>query len=128
MARRSLAAPTAFVALSTLAWPALELAVFWLRFGRLPPEGAGASLVFAPMGLAAGVVAAVLLGRASSPRQRRAVIWGYVAASPLAFVGALLGGLVLPGVWGPLVAGGIPLAVGSIVGYIAGREPAGGER
>jgi len=114
----------AIVALSTLLWPALELGVFWLRFGHLPPEGAAASLVFAPMGLVAGIVAAVLVALSSSTAQMRAVLWGYLIASPFAFLGALLGGLVLPGVWGPLVSGGIPLVLGSIIGYVVGRTPA----
>jgi len=113
--------PVVALVSSTSAWPALELAVFWLRFHRLPPGGAAESLVFVPMGLAAGAVAALLLGRARSDRQRRFVIGGYLAASPFAFLGALVGGLVLPGAWGPLVAGGIPLAVGSLVGFAVGR-------
>jgi hypothetical protein len=117
--------PLVVLVSSTVAWPALELAVFWLRFHHLPPGGAAASLVFAPMGLAAGGVAALLLSRADSERQRRFVIGGYLAASPFAFLGALLGGLVLPSVWGPLVAGGIPLAVGSLVGFAIGRPRSG---
>ena len=107
---------------STLGWPALELGVFWLRFRRLPPNGAAEALVFVPMGLVAGIVAAVLMTRAATVRQRRSVLWGYLVASPFALIGAMLGGLVLPGIWGPLVAGAVPLAVGCLVGFVVGRS------
>ncbi len=119
---RSIVAPVVVVISSTLGWPALELAVFWLRFHHLPSNGAVEALVFAPMGLVAGLVAAVLMNRASTSRQRRFVLWGYLAASPFALVGALLGGLVLPGVWGPLVSGAMPLAVGCLLGFAVGRS------
>jgi len=106
---------------STLGWPALELIVFWLRFRDFPPNGPAEALVFAPMGLAAGVVAAILLSRAATARHRRLVLWGYLIASPIAFLGALLGGLVLPGAWGPLMAGAIPLSLGCLIGFAVGR-------
>jgi len=115
-------APVLMLVASTLGWPVLQLAVFWLRFQRLPPGGLSESLVFVPMGLVAGATAAVLMNRATTPRQRSSVVWGYLAATPIAFVGALLGGLVLPGIWGPLVAGGIPLVLGSLVGFAVGRS------
>lgn len=113
-------APVAFIVCSTLGWPALELAVFWLRFHHFPPKGPAEALVFIPMGLAAGLVAAILTIRASTTRQRRFVLWGYLVASPVALVGAVLGGLVLPGVWGPLVAGAVPLALGCVAGFLLG--------
>jgi len=113
------------VAASTLAWPAAQLAVFWLRFDRLPPGGPVEALVFAPMGCVAGVAAAVLIARSSTERQRRSVAWGYLAASPFAMVGAILGGLVLPGVWGPLLVGGALLGAGCLIGFLAGRSGGG---
>jgi hypothetical protein len=114
--------PSVVVLSSTLGWPALELAVFWLRFRRLPPNGAAEALVFVPMGLIAGIVAAVLMVRATTERQRRSVLWGYLVASPFALIGALLGGLVLPGIWGPLVAGAVPLSLGCLGGFAVGRS------
>ncbi|HSK48502.1 MAG TPA: hypothetical protein VLA05_10970 [Coriobacteriia bacterium] len=113
--------PVPMVISSTLGWPALQLAVFLLRFRHLPPGGAAESLVFLPMGFVAGIVAAGLIVQSASDRQRSFVIRGYLLASPFALVGALLGGLVLPGVWGPLVAGGIPLAIGCLIGFVTGR-------
>lgn len=114
-------APLGVVIASTLGWPALELAVFWIRFHRFPPNGPTEALVFLPMGLAAGLVAAAWMLGSSTARQRRCVLWGYLLASPIAFLGALLGGLVLPGVWGPLVTGAGPLAIGCAVGFVVGR-------
>lgn len=116
----------AVVVASTLAWPVLHLTVAWLRFRQLPPAMLTQALVFAPMGFAAGLVAAILMNRASSERQRRSVLWGYLAASPIAFVGSFVSGLVLPGVWGPLVYGGPPLILGCVIGFVAGRRRGNG--
>jgi hypothetical protein len=117
----------ALVVISTVGWPAAQLALFGLRFQRMPPGGVSDALVFAPMGLVAGIVGAALMRAATSARQRRAVVWGYGAACPFALVGSLLGGLVLPGLWGPLIAGAIPLSIGCLVGFAVGRRrpPAG---
>ena len=106
---------------STVAWPAIQLAVFVLRFDKLPPGGWTEAFVFVPMGFASGAVAALLWTVAKSPRARRAVLIGYLAASPLAFLGGLLGGLFLPGFWGPLLLGGLPLVAGCIVGLLVAR-------
>jgi hypothetical protein len=116
----------AVIVASTLGWPGVEIVVFWLRFRHLPPGGLPESWVFVPMGFVAGLVAVILASRASSQLQRRLVFRGYLAASPFAFVGALLGGLVLPGLWGPLVFGAVPLALGCVIGFVAGRSPAAG--
>ncbi len=105
----------------TVAWPAIQLVVFWVRFNRLPAGGPAESLVFAPMGLVAGCVAVWLWVRATTRRQRWRVVVGYVIASPIALLGSLLGGLVLSSVWGPFVYGGIPLVAGSVIGFSAGR-------
>jgi hypothetical protein len=89
---RSALAPIVVIVSSTLGWPAIELAVLWLRFRHLPPNGPAEALVFAPMGFVAGLVAAILMIRASTSRQRRFVLWGYLVASPFAFVGACWAG------------------------------------
>ncbi len=65
-----LVTPLTIVMLSTLMWPALQLLIFWLRFRHLPPGDASESLVFLPMGLAAGLVAAVLVSLAEADRRR----------------------------------------------------------
>ena len=104
----------------SLVWPAAHLLVFWLRFGQTPPGGPAESLVFVPMGLVAAVAAVWLWIRAESRRRRRFVVGGYIAASPFAFIGSLVGGLMLPGVWGPLVFGAVPLIAGCWIGYVIG--------
>ena len=110
--------------LLTLIWPAVQLAVFWLRFGRMPPGGPSESLVFVPMGLFTAIVAVGLWSRSETLRRRRFVAYGYAVACPFAFVGSLLGGLMLPGVWGPLVFGGCPLIAGCLIGFAIGGPPA----
>lgn len=112
----------ALIIASTVGWPVVQLAAFWLRFNRFPPEGPLESLVFAPMGLVAGVVAAGLFVRASSSKQKRRVVWGYLLASPIAFIGSLLGGLGLAGIWGPLLFGAVPLAIGCLAGFASARD------
>jgi hypothetical protein len=102
-------------------WPTLELLVFWARFGQLPPGGAADALVFAPMGLASGLILAALLAGSSSARQRRFALSGYLLACPLAFLASLVSGLLLPNVWGPLLFGVPVLAAFSAVGYRLGR-------
>jgi hypothetical protein len=109
---------------STVGWPVVQLAVFWFRFTRFPPGGPLEGLVFAPMGFVAGLVAAVLIARASSATQKRRVGLGYLAASPVALIGSLLGGLGLAGIWGPLLFGAVPLAVGCLIGFVSGRGAA----
>lgn len=112
----------AVIAASTVGWPLLHIAVFWLRFDRLPPGSPVESLVFAPMGFVAGFVAAILLARATSINQRRGVGLGYLAASPVAFVGSLMGGLGLVGIAGPLLFGAVPLSLGCLIGFVLGRD------
>ena len=101
-------------------WPVLELLVFWLRFHEIPPGGAAAALVFAPMGLASGLVLAAFLVRSASGRQRAFVIVGYAFASPFTFLAALVSGLLLPNAWGPLLFGAPLLAAGSWLGFLLG--------
>lgn len=109
----------------TLLWPAIQLLVFWLRFGRLPVAG---SVVFIPMGFVAAVPAVWLWSSSATRRRRRDVTLGYLVACPFAFLGSLLGGLVLPGIWGPLVCGAGPLVAGCLIGFAVGRRRAGAAR
>ena len=105
----------------TLVWPVAQLAVLWLRFGHLPPGGPGEGLVFLPMALVAAVVTVWLWSRSVSRRQQHYVAAGYLLAIPVAFFGALLGGLALPWFLGPLVFGGVPLVGGAYAGFVMGR-------
>lgn len=106
---------------STISWPLLQLAVFWLRFGAPPKALVIQSAVFLPMGFLGGIAAVVFLTLAKSTRQKRGVLWGYLAASPFAFLGGLVGGLFSV-TFGPLLFGGIPLVIGCAVGFALGRS------
>ena len=117
-------------AASTVGWPALHTLVFLLRFGSLTVEDSAvssnmavASLVFAPMGLIAGVIAAGFW-LFSPMGRRRAVWWGYLAAVPVAFVGSMISGLLFSGVVGPILYGVPPLALGAFVGFLSSRRRA----
>jgi hypothetical protein len=74
-----------------LAWPILHLALFLLRFRRLPEGGSGSALVFLPMGVVASLGLGLLLLGAHDARGRNAIVRGYLLASPVAFVGSLAG-------------------------------------
>jgi hypothetical protein len=115
----------AVVVCLTLVWPVAQLAVFWLRFGHLPPGGPGEGLVFLPMALVAAVVTVWLWSRSVGRRQQHCVAAGYLLAIPVALYGALLGGLALPWFLGPLVFGGVPLVCGAYAGFVMGRTREG---
>jgi hypothetical protein len=124
---RAIAARVLAVAALTIVWPVAQLAVFLARFGHLPPGGPAEALVFVPMGLVSGVAAVWLWHRAGTARRRRSVAIGYAVAVPFAFVGSLLGGLVIAGAWGALVFGALPLVAGCLAGYVAGGRKPGAE-
>jgi hypothetical protein len=70
------------------------------------------------MGMISGVVLVHLLLQAETKTQTKGVIIGYILASPIAFLGALVGGLHLPPAIGTIIYGGLPLILGSLVGYV----------
>ena len=103
--------------LLALAWPVVHAAIFLVRFGHWPDGGPGASLIFLPMGVVASLVLALLLQVARQPRQRARILLGYALAAPFAFVGSLLGGLVLPPLLGTILLGAGPLVLGMLIAY-----------
>jgi hypothetical protein len=111
------------ILLLTALWPAIHLLVFLVRFDRLPPGRVTGAWVFAPMGLAAALFGLSFWKQSSSRRQRRLIAIGYVLAMPLGFIGSLIGGLFLPGAFGPLAFGFMPLALGCAMGFLLGRAP-----
>ena len=117
----------ALVPLLVVAWPVLHVAVYRARFGRLPEGGLRAGLVFLPMSLVAGVALVALLLWRPTPPQRRGVVLGYLVAAPVAFIGSLLGPLVLPVLAGTLVGGALPLLVGMALGLRASRGTTAGD-
>ena len=69
------------------------------------------------MSLLAALVFVVLWRGVTTRPHRIGIVAGYLAASPVALVGSLVGGLVLPPVWGTMLYGGVPL----IWAWVSGR-------
>ena len=103
-------------------WSALHGLVFLVRFGRFPDGGAGEVLVFVPMGVVSGGLLVWLLGQARSRGRKASTVAGYVVAAPFAFIGSLLGGLVLDPLVGTLLLGALPLLLGTAAGYRIGKR------
>lgn len=103
----------------TVLWPLVQVLIFRLRFGRLPPLFPD-SLVFAPMGFLSGFFLLALLGRTQNRTTRISAVVGYLVACPIAIVGALGGGLMLPPLLGVTIFGAVPLIAGTAVGYWLG--------
>jgi hypothetical protein len=110
----------AFIVL-TLAWPVIQLAIFYFRFGRLSEAQIGESWVFLPMGALGAFSLLYFLNRASTRRQKIAVSLGFLLMAPVALIGSIGGGLILPPVIGTLVFGLVPLLIGMGLGYLVGR-------
>jgi hypothetical protein len=106
----------------SFAWPLLHLLVAVIRFGQSFEGGFAESLIFLPMGALTGATLLLLIARANTNRQKRSSVIGYLLATPLGFFGSLVGGLVLSPILGTAVFGGIPLLIGSLIGYWLGRE------
>jgi hypothetical protein len=100
----------------TILWPGLHLLVFFGRFDRMPLGGFTDALVFLPMGIVAAVALIVLWARAGTRRRKVGLALGYLLASPVAFMGSLLSGLMLPPVVGALLYGAGPLVAGMLIG------------
>ncbi len=89
-----------------LAWPLLHL------------------VVFLPMGIVASLGLGLLLVVAHDARGRSAILRGYLLASPVAFVGSLVGGLILPPLAGTIIFGAGPLLLGAALGSLVSRRHA----
>lgn len=103
---------------SVVAWPLLHVLIFLVRFRRLPPDGEQL-LWFVPTALLGALLVVALLARSSGRTQRSAVLLGTAAALPFAIAGNLGGGLLGP--LGVTVFGTVPLLVGALSGWLAGR-------
>jgi len=90
------------------------------RFGPGFELGFVDALVFLPMGAISGGVLIYLLEKSSSKRQKQFSVAGYILATPIAFVGSLGGGLILPALVGVSLFGGLPLVLGAVLGRLAG--------
>ncbi len=114
--------PTTYLYLIPLSllWPGIHLAVFLIRFGHMPPNGISEALVFLPMGLLSGLVLLYALNKSQTPRGRRGSIFGYIIASPFAFLLSLTVGMIFSPWIGVTVFGALPLVLGALVGQTVG--------
>jgi len=135
-----------------LTWPAALFGISALRFGGLPTTDAGLDLWqivsgwvgFTLLGVVSGWFAIWLARRHSARSARTGTVLGYVLATPVAFVGGLVGPLSLEVLYqahipdwvtylvlfpfGVLLVGMVPLIAGSTLGFalglaVAGRKP-----
>ena len=116
--------PTSFLWIVplSLVWPAIQSVVFLMRFGRLPPLGIKGAGMFLPMGMLSGGVLIVLCRIAAGDCGR--VIRGYLYATPVALIGSVVGGLLVPPAFATILFGALPLIIGSILGFKAGTDSA----
>ena len=101
-------------------WPLLQNIIFALRFGHLSADVLGSSLIFVPMGIASAIGLIYLVDRARTTNQKACTVFGYVLASPFAFFGSVLTGILLAPLLGTLIYGTASLIIGSFVGFIVG--------
>lgn len=103
-----------------LAWPLSQNMIYTARFGQLSIDALGSSMIFVPMGLISALMLVYLLDRAQTINQRVCTIFGYLLASPFAYFGSLLSGLILAPMMGTLVYGAAALVIGAVIGYVVG--------
>jgi hypothetical protein len=132
-----------------LVWPAALFGISALRFGGLPTADTGLDLWqivsggvgFTLLGVVSGWFAIWLARRNDSRAARVGTVLGYVLATPVAFVGGLVGPLSLEVLYqvhipdwvtylvlfplGVLLAGMVPLITGSALGFAIGSAVAG---
>ena len=105
----------------SLLWPAIHSMVFLARFGRLSGDTIVDSAVFIPMGLVAAIAFLLIQSSVTAARQKKALVAGYAAAIPIAYVGSLIGGIVTSAVGGSVALGSGPLLIGMLTGVWLAR-------
>ena len=132
-----------------ISWSTLALGVTFVRFGKLPGDGAqiaAGMLGFLLMGVLSGFVLILLLRRITNRSGRISSVVGYALATPLGYIFGIVGPLALEafsvarlpnsidfillplaiGFYGslPLICGVLcGAAVGLFIGRITGRSP-----
>ena len=114
-----------FIFLS-LIWPLVQLLIFGLRFQRLP-DNIWESLYFLPMGIISAAFLLFLMEKSADRTARISTAVGYLVACPIALVGGLGGGLILPPMLGVPLFGAVPLLLGTAAGYGMGKLVTPGE-
>lgn len=118
--------PYLTILLTIFVWPWVYLLLAWARDGAVMPAAFAESLAFFGVGVVSAVGLFWFMQRSRSRTTRISAVIGYLVACPFALVGALVPGLAfgLP-VVGTAVYGGIPLLVGTAVGYFLGYRVSG---
>jgi hypothetical protein len=103
-----------------LAFPLLQVLIYFVRFGRLNPEAPLTDyLLFLLGGVLAGAGLVYFLRRSETAGTFWAVIVAFLISVPLAMFGMVMGGLM--GVFGVLLLGVSPSVFITGVGYFIGR-------
>jgi len=111
------------VLLTIFVWPAVALLLAWARDGAVTQAAFGESLAFLGMGLVSALGLWWFLQRSRSRTTRISAVVGYLVLCPFGLVGALLPGLAFGApLVGTAVYGGIPLVIGTAVGYFLGHR------
>lgn len=107
-------------------WPVLPLTLLWLALRMLqvgPPLLVADTLIVLLPGFLSSLVVVFLYLKARPGVQRWFTIGGYVLSLPIAFLGALGSGMVLPAL-GITAVGTILSALGSLIGFAIGAAVA----
>ncbi len=67
------------------------------------------------MGILSAIILVFLLKKSETTNRFKWTAIGYLLATPQAFIGSLIGGLMLPPVLGTLIFGGGPLVIGTVL-------------
>ncbi len=111
------------VLLTIFVWPWVYLLVAWARDGAVTQAAFGNSLAFFGMGVVSSLGLWWFVNRSRSRTTRISAVVGYLVLCPFGLTGALFSGLAfgVP-VVGTAVYGGIPLVIGTAVGYFLGHR------
>jgi hypothetical protein len=112
--------------LLSLIWPLVQLLIFSLRFQRLP-DNIWESFYFLPMGLVSAAFLLFMLDKSAERTTRVSTAVGYLVACPIALIGGLGGGLLLPPLLGVTFFGSVPLLLGTAAGYGMGKLVSSGK-
>jgi hypothetical protein len=104
----------------TVLWPLAHLLFFFARFHRMDSELLVLSPAFLLPGLISTIAVVYLFTRARPGLQRGLVVAAYLISLPIALIGSLLGGLMLPALLGVTLYGSVLSILGTLAGFGVG--------
>ena len=105
---------------AAILFPLLQIAIFYTRFSNVSKEAMMSSLIFIPIGVVGAGLLIFLLNKEISEKRKRFTIIGFIIAVPVSIGCSLFSGLLLAGI-GTIIAGVLPLIIGTYMGYYLGR-------